>query len=164
MSITPGPSRHSAGYVLDAAGNETPNAKWLCECVCGRQKEVTGGNLRTGRSKSCGCVVTRYEDLTGRVIDDVTVIGYPIRSKRVSASGKVYPKVTWLVACHCGHIKRLTTAFLKKPQSNHSCSYGNCKKPSAEQETIDKNVQEFLKKEAAEAGISIDIYLQQWEN
>jgi hypothetical protein len=28
--------------------------KWLCECRCGRRKEVTGNNLVSGRSTSCG--------------------------------------------------------------------------------------------------------------
>lgn len=30
-------------------------AYWLCECQCGRQIIVKANNLRTGRSKSCGC-------------------------------------------------------------------------------------------------------------
>lgn len=28
---------------------------WKCVCICGNEKEVTGGNLRGGRSTSCGC-------------------------------------------------------------------------------------------------------------
>lgn len=28
---------------------------WLCECQCGMQTVVMGKNLRSGRSKSCGC-------------------------------------------------------------------------------------------------------------
>lgn len=30
--------------------------KWLCECQCGTQKIVTGGDLRRGQSLSCGCL------------------------------------------------------------------------------------------------------------
>lgn len=30
-------------------------AQWLCRCDCGTEKIVHGYNLRTGRSKSCGC-------------------------------------------------------------------------------------------------------------
>ena len=29
---------------------------WVCECVCGEQSIVLGGNLRSGHSKSCGCL------------------------------------------------------------------------------------------------------------
>ena len=28
---------------------------WPCKCVCGTEKPVKGGNLRSGRSNSCGC-------------------------------------------------------------------------------------------------------------
>lgn len=31
-------------------------AKWLCECVCGNQKIVTGNKLRSGNTLSCGCL------------------------------------------------------------------------------------------------------------
>lgn len=29
--------------------------KWECRCKCGSVKAVHGGNLRTGKTKSCGC-------------------------------------------------------------------------------------------------------------
>ncbi|CAB4152906.1 hypothetical protein UFOVP605_30 [uncultured Caudovirales phage] len=28
---------------------------WLCKCACGNVVNVRGGNLRTGKTKSCGC-------------------------------------------------------------------------------------------------------------
>lgn len=34
---------------------DTPRPLWLCRCDCGKEKEVTRGNLRTGSYKSCGC-------------------------------------------------------------------------------------------------------------
>lgn len=30
--------------------------KWLCSCVCGRSVVVVGGDLKSGRQGSCGCV------------------------------------------------------------------------------------------------------------
>lgn len=35
---------------------------WNCKCSCGEMKEVDGRNLRSGNSKSCGCV-TREKSL-----------------------------------------------------------------------------------------------------
>jgi hypothetical protein len=32
------------------------NYIWLCECDCGNFCEVIGNNLRTGHTKSCGCL------------------------------------------------------------------------------------------------------------
>ncbi len=28
---------------------------WLCECECGKKKTILGGELRRGKTKSCGC-------------------------------------------------------------------------------------------------------------
>lgn len=30
-------------------------ARWMCQCDCGRTKEMNGGNLRYSKSTSCGC-------------------------------------------------------------------------------------------------------------
>ena len=40
---------------------ESPNRKngrvyWLCECECGNQREVSGSDLRNGKSTSCVCL------------------------------------------------------------------------------------------------------------
>jgi len=35
---------------------KTYTKKWLCRCDCGKKIEVSGGNLRSGHSKSCGCL------------------------------------------------------------------------------------------------------------
>lgn len=32
------------------------NTKWLCQCECGNKKEVLGIHLRSGHTKSCGCL------------------------------------------------------------------------------------------------------------
>ena len=37
---------------------EQLRAHWLCQCVCGSTKAVSGHHLRGGRTKSCGCIRT----------------------------------------------------------------------------------------------------------
>lgn len=32
------------------------NLMWMCECKCGENKVISGSNLRTGRTRSCGCL------------------------------------------------------------------------------------------------------------
>lgn len=32
-------------------------AKWLCQCICGTVRAIDGNNLKTGQSKSCGCLL-----------------------------------------------------------------------------------------------------------
>lgn len=34
---------------------------WLCRCDCGREKVVIGTNLRSGHTKSCGCMMGRHK-------------------------------------------------------------------------------------------------------
>ena len=35
--------------------------QWVCRCDCGREVVVVGASLRTGRTRSCGCL---HRDLT----------------------------------------------------------------------------------------------------
>jgi len=30
--------------------------RWICKCSCGTERSLDAGNLRNGRTKSCGCV------------------------------------------------------------------------------------------------------------
>lgn len=32
---------------------------WHCECVCGKTREVSGGDLRKGKVRDCGCIARR---------------------------------------------------------------------------------------------------------
>ena len=36
--------------------NKRGSKVWLCECSCGNTKEVVGSNLKSGKTKSCGCL------------------------------------------------------------------------------------------------------------
>lgn len=40
------------------------NLKWLCKCDCGIEKIIRGGDLKTGKTQSCGClhreIVTKH--------------------------------------------------------------------------------------------------------
>jgi len=44
---------HSKRY---RSGHNHCLALWLCRCRCGTQRVVIGTNLRTGASRSCGCL------------------------------------------------------------------------------------------------------------
>jgi hypothetical protein len=39
----------------EGGGGRGKSPKWLCQCVCGTAKIVTGHSLRAGQ-KSCGCL------------------------------------------------------------------------------------------------------------
>ena len=48
---------------LYKTGRQTENKQyyWMCRCECGNLTEVRVGNIRTGRTKSCGCLNKRKD-------------------------------------------------------------------------------------------------------
>lgn len=41
--------------------NKWNQPMWLCRCQCGKERIVRGSSLRTGRSRSCGCLQANPE-------------------------------------------------------------------------------------------------------
>lgn len=87
---------------------------WLCQCTCGNQSVVSSGNLRSGGTKSCGCQrnIRRFEDLTGRVFGNLTVL--------CRAGKSVHGAPLWLCQCVCGNLHTTTTGCLTSGSSK-SC-------------------------------------------
>lgn len=42
--------------VIERSGSRDRKALWRCHCSCGRETVVIGKLLRTGRTRSCGCL------------------------------------------------------------------------------------------------------------
>ena len=46
-------------------------ARWsLCQCICGTKVEVANNNLRTGGTKSCGCIKSYGESEIRKILLD----------------------------------------------------------------------------------------------
>lgn len=54
MTIAVG-SKYAALTVVSKAGKRGHDYEWECLCECGTRAFVTGGNLRSGNTRSCGC-------------------------------------------------------------------------------------------------------------
>lgn len=73
---------------------------WRCVCDCGTSKLVAGGSLRSGVSRSCGCLLreraaeTKINDLTGRRFGMLVVLSRDVNSKHGDAM--------WAASCDCG--------------------------------------------------------------
>lgn len=78
-------------------------SQWKCKCDCGNESIVRGIDLKSGNTKSCGCLVRekRAESLIGRKFGKLTVID--MADDYVDKNGKRYTK--WLCRCECGNIK-----------------------------------------------------------
>ena len=53
------------GYltVLEFAGTKNRNAIWKCRCKCGKETIVDGCKIKSGRTKSCGCLISETTTL-----------------------------------------------------------------------------------------------------
>ena len=50
------------------------HAIWHCKCSCGNEVDVRLGSLTRGVTKSCGCLKSAQEDLTGQTFGKLTVL------------------------------------------------------------------------------------------
>jgi hypothetical protein len=70
---------------------------WKCECECGNIAYVVGQALRTGHTKSCGCLNYERKDadsLKGQIFGKLTVL----ERSTFSFNNKAY----WTCKCECG--------------------------------------------------------------
>lgn len=81
-------------------GKGKKKTKWVCRCDCGKECEARGNNLRTGGTRSCGCLQHEpvAEDRAGQRFGRLTVLRRGPDVMR--PNGKPIP--TWECACDCG--------------------------------------------------------------
>lgn len=102
--INPG-DRFGEWEVLSYEGNK----KYLCRCSCGNEKLVFRENLLNGSSTSCGHNKNHYGDLTGKQINEWTVLG---------KEGYLYK-----CQCSCGKIQLVGQKDLVSGRSKQ-CGHG----------------------------------------
>lgn len=80
--------------------------KWICQCDCGTIFSAYGTKIRSGWTKSCGCLQKEITsrrtraDLTGQVFGYLTAL---------ECLGKKNHNVAWLCKCKCGNLKIVTS-------------------------------------------------------
>jgi hypothetical protein len=94
------------------------NAKhphWLCKCNCGVEKVVSGTHLKSGHTKSCGCLgrANAKQDEIGKVYGKLTVIALAVNS-----GGR---GLKWLCRCECSKEKIISGMSLRKNKGTRSC-------------------------------------------
>lgn len=79
-----------------------PHIHWLCQCDCGKEKEISANSLRRGLSTSCGCA-PRHLDLSEQRF------GKLVAKSRSHGGGPV----RWVCICDCGTTKVVPVKLLK---------------------------------------------------
>lgn len=89
-----------------------------CKCDCGRDALVQGSLMKSGWTKSCGCLAGQEKSLA------VEMIGFVkgrLTIVNAAPSSPAYPgQRMWLCACSCGGSVVIPTALIRRP-SYQSC-------------------------------------------
>jgi len=85
-------NRYGKLTVISRGKNSGKQTKWVCRCDCGSDVSVYGTSLRSGHTKSCGCL--KFVDDTGKRYGKLTVIKLVDHNR--------YRKSRWLCKCDCG--------------------------------------------------------------
>ncbi|WP_041139577.1 AP2/ERF family transcription factor [Beduini massiliensis] len=85
---------------------------WKCQCDCGNICYITSRNLIRGDTKSCGCLRSLNNDLTGKQFGKLHAI---------KVVGKSHGHLLWLCQCECGNQCIVQDGNLK---SGHTQSCG----------------------------------------
>lgn len=97
--------------------NEKRNSHtvWECKCDCGKTCYVDTNNLKSGKTKSCGC--GRANDISGRRFGKLVVVG---PTKRRTNNGQV----VWECRCDCGAVCFADADWLKRRGRYENCRHG----------------------------------------
>lgn len=114
----------------DARAATDKSIMYRCKCDCGNFTDVPSSKLRSGHTKSCGCLKHRIKDLTGLKKDRLTVI----RFVELNKSGTY-----WLVKCDCGNEKLMNSNTILS-KSVKSCG---CFNTEVRKETINSRTKKF---------------------
>lgn len=92
---------------------------WDCICDCGAERNVIGGSLRDGTSKSCGCLqrervneaIGKRDGMLGNKFGRWTVL---------KEHGILHDTISWWCKCECGTEREVTGTSLRNGSSS-SC-------------------------------------------
>ena len=106
------------------------DSKWICKCECGEICVLSTGPLRSGNTKSCGCLKRdRIKEIARRREKNPISIGDQFGELIVIGESDVrtYGSVHWLCKCACGKTKAVRANQLK---SGDAKSCGHLDKPN----------------------------------
>lgn len=102
-------------YIMTEQGER----KWFCRCECGTERYVLERSLRSGGSRSCGCLRKEKAakavslELTGQIFGELIVLG------RAGAVLQKTGGIRWRCRCSCGNMYEVTGTLLVTGRRTH---------------------------------------------
>ena len=92
--------------------NKSQKTKWICKCDCGNYTSVATYNLKSGHTKSCGCLSKKQSAVNGlKSLEDLSKYPPFGRLKAV----KYHPNTKkWECICECGNKVYASVDSLKR--------------------------------------------------
>lgn len=104
--------------IRPVGSNKCGQKLWECLCECGGSTVAASSSLLCGKTRSCGCLSHRVNDLTGKRFGQLTVI-CQTKKKTNSVNRSSY----WLCRCDCG---REIAVYANALISGNTKTCGNC--------------------------------------
>ena len=97
---------------------------WRCKCECGNETIVSSQDLKSGHTKSCGCLPTKVRgmgliDLVGERFGKLTVIERAEDYEYTSKDGEICCIPQWLCLCDCGNHVIVQGGNLRNGNTTH---------------------------------------------
>lgn len=104
--------------VVERDTDKNNKTHWICKCECGNTVSVASYDLRSGKSKSCGCSQRKLKhDLTGQEFGYLKVVER-VYNNRISSN-----ETRWSCLCqNCGRTVEVASHHLRT-----SNPYGHCR-------------------------------------
>lgn len=121
--------------VIESLPSENRRTYWLCQCNCGKKCKARADSLKSGKTKSCGCLnkeqqiqlgKNNKQDITGQKFGKLKAIKN-LNYRLNSSLG-----YQWECQCDCGNIITVPITYLKSGNTK-SCG---CQKESLGEELI----------------------------
>lgn len=110
--------RLTAKYYLTKTNTEKPRRHWVCGCDCGAETTVDISHLRSGHTRSCGCLLDDRKwpgsngyDLRGERFGRLVALEYETKT---GGNKKKRRKRYWVCQCDCGQQISVETSPLVK--------------------------------------------------
>lgn len=128
--------------ILNRAPNSRQGVMWNCLCDCGNQTQVSTRALRSGNTKSCGCL---HRELVGKQFSkDLTNQRFGNLIALEPTADRKHGSVVWKCQCDCGNI-HYTTAELLLNGHTSSCGCLHSKGNQKIQQILQQNNIPFVK-------------------